>query len=113
MVDALRAGVTSYGEFTPVAPYGNGSQPLRVVPKPLEVPSLVPYGGAPPILMLVMAHCTNHHGNSTVLRLTFALDADPGNHPLNWKRQLFQDMIHGTKIFSECSRSLAVITSQA
>ena len=28
--------------------------------------------------------------------------ADPGNHPLNWKRQLFQDMIHGTKIFSEC-----------
>ena len=73
MVDALRAGVTSYGDFSPVAPYGNGSQPLRVVPKPLEVPSLVPYGGAPPILMLVMAHCTNHHGNSTVLRLTFAL----------------------------------------
>ena len=73
MVDALRAGVTSYGEFDPVAPYGNGSQPLRVVPKPLEVPSLVPYGGAPPILMLVMAHCTNRHASAIVFRLIFAL----------------------------------------
>ena len=73
MVDALRAGVTSYGEFDPVAPYGNGSQPLRVVPKPLEVPSLVPYGGAPPILMLVMAHCTNRHASAIVFRLIFVL----------------------------------------
>ena len=71
MVDALRAGVTSYGEFNPVAPYGNGSQPLRVVPKPLEVPSLVPYGGAPPILMLVMAHCTNPGNSSGSVRLFF------------------------------------------
>eukprot|EP01051_Picozoa_sp_SAG22_P014424 SAG22_NODE_1750_length_3660_cov_2.073013_3_plen_121_part_00 len=120
MVDALRAGVTSYSDFDPVAPYGNGSQPLRIVPKPLEVPSLVPYGGAPPILMLVMAHCECRHGSSVLSHLTFCLliphtrcPAVPGNHPLNWKRQLFQDIIHGTKIFSKCSSSLSVIVFKA
>ena len=58
MVDALRAGVTTYGTFDRDAPYGDGSTPLKPAPKPFEDPSQVPYGGSPPMLMYVMAHCT-------------------------------------------------------
>ena len=80
MIDALRAGVTTYGSFDQTAPYGDGSQALVPVPKPLEIPELVPYGGAPPMLMYVMAHY-------------------PGNNPIMWKRQFYQDIAHGVKIF--------------
>ena len=59
MVDALRAGVTTYGTFDRDAPYGDGSTPLKPAPKPFEDPSQVPYGGSPPMLMYVMAHCTS------------------------------------------------------
>ena len=64
MVDALRAGVTTYGTFDRDAPYGDGSTPLKPAPKPFEDPSQVPYGGSPPMLMYVMAHCTQANGVS-------------------------------------------------
>ena len=80
MIDALRAGVTTYSTFDEVSPYGNGTVPLAPVPKPFEVPELVPYGGSPPMLMYVMAH-------------------SPGNNPIMWRRQLFSDIAHGVKIF--------------
>ena len=64
MVDALRAGVTTYGTFDRDAPYGDGSTPLKPAPKPFEDPSQVPYGGSPPMLMYVMAHCTQAKGVS-------------------------------------------------
>jgi hypothetical protein len=51
MVDALRAGVTTYATFDMEQPYGNGTTPLAPIPKPYEVPELVPYGGSPPMLM--------------------------------------------------------------
>ena len=56
MIDALRAGITTYGSFDAASPYGDGSQALLPIPKPHEVPELVPYGGSPPMLMYVMAH---------------------------------------------------------
>lgn len=80
MVDALRAGVTTYSSFDEALPYGDGTVPLTPVAKPFEVPELVPYGGSAPMLMYVMAH-------------------SPGNNPIMWKRQLFQDIAHGVKIF--------------
>jgi hypothetical protein len=79
MVDALRAGVTTYSTFDKAAPYGDGSAPLVPRPKPIEVDPPA-HGGAPPMLMYVMAHF-------------------PGNNPIMWKRQMFQDLIHGVKIF--------------
>ena len=87
MVDALRAGVTTYGDFNTSDGHFGYSQPLEPVPKPMEIsPSIsennphLAYGGSPPILMYVMAHY-------------------PGNNPMMWKRQVFQDLSHGVKIF--------------
>jgi hypothetical protein len=55
MVDALRAGITTYATFDEAQPYGNnGSSPLVPQPKPYEVPELVPYGGSPPMLMYLL-----------------------------------------------------------
>ena len=67
MVDALRAGVTTYSAFDPVSPYGDGSAPLVPLPKPIEADP-PDYGGLPPMLMYVMAHF-------------------PGNNPIMWKRR--------------------------
>ena len=55
MVDALRAGITTYATFDEAQPYGsNGSSPLVPQPKPYEVPELVPFGGSPPMLMYLL-----------------------------------------------------------
>eukprot|EP01051_Picozoa_sp_SAG22_P002603 SAG22_NODE_118_length_19263_cov_16.155813_15_plen_519_part_00 len=113
MVDALRAGVTTYSTFDTAAPYGDGSTPLVPRPKPIEVDPPA-YGGAPPMLMYVMAHfpvrtkalpfcCASTvflvFLSKTVPFHAICLSGSKGNNPIMWKRQMFQDLIHGVKIF--------------
>ena len=81
MVDMLRAGVTKY----PAVPDADDEDPMEDedaghVARPYtRAPNPPPQVG-PPLLMYVLAHF-------------------PGNNPIMWKRQMFQDLIHGVKIF--------------
>lgn len=105
LVDALRSGVTVYADYDHVNrdPYAfawNVNEGgLRVeagaktkakaeeayryryqpVPKPYEVLGGAPAGGATPILMYAMAH-------------------SPSNNPINWRRNVYTHLMHGTKI---------------